>query len=150
MVIKQLEEQMFEDFRNELTNLLRENYLINFPNIVFDEMYFIQKTNGMFNYIKAGKANVFIAMDECVCGLVWILEREFIFERRLHINEIVVGEKFRSGGIGKELVEKVLTYANEIGISKVDLNMTVNNRRAFEFYKKMGFNIESQLLSLDI
>ncbi len=56
-----------------------------------------------------------------------------------YISNIAVDPEFRSQGIGTCILENALKLAEDSGCRKVILNVTLNNERALEFYKKFGF-----------
>jgi GNAT superfamily N-acetyltransferase len=53
--------------------------------------------------------------------------------------DIVVKEEFRGKGYGKEIVETILSKANEKGIRKSYLQVMLNNPIAINLYKSLGF-----------
>ncbi len=55
------------------------------------------------------------------------------------VHEIVVLPEFRGMGIGKALMERVISYFREKGLGTVELWVGDENFRAIEFYKKLGF-----------
>ncbi len=150
MEITKVEVKNFGIYSNYILKLIKQNYFINFPNKDFNEKYFMDKINNMFNYIKNNNAIIYIAIEETVCGLLWIFERNYITERRLHINELVVDEKFRGRGIGIKLMDKAIEYAENNNIDKIDLFVRPNNYKAIDFYKNKGFNIDCYLMCLDV
>jgi len=58
-----------------------------------------------------------------------------------YISNIAVDPEFRSQGIGTCILENALKLAEDSGCRKVILNVTLNNERALEFYKKFGFKV---------
>jgi ribosomal protein S18 acetylase RimI-like enzyme len=66
------------------------------------------------------------------------------FSKREHkkvgaIHEIVVHPSYRGMGIGQALMERILNYFREKGLSKVELWVGDENHSAIEFYRKFGF-----------
>lgn len=57
------------------------------------------------------------------------------------ISSVAVKEEYHRNGIGKKLLDAVKTSANSKGISLIRLEVSGNNFRALNFYKKMGFDI---------
>jgi glucosamine-phosphate N-acetyltransferase len=53
-----------------------------------------------------------------------------------HIEDVVVDTEYRSKGIGKTLIKKVIDISREFGCYKVILDCSSKN---IEFYEKMGF-----------
>lgn len=58
-----------------------------------------------------------------------------------YISNIAVSHEFRSQGIGTCILENALKLAEDSGCRKVILNVTLNNERALEFYKKFGLKV---------
>lgn len=59
---------------------------------------------------------------------------------------IVVAEKFWSQGIGKELMNRLFTWASENGITtKLRLEVRTDNKKAAALYLKLGFIVEGCL-----
>ena len=55
---------------------------------------------------------------------------------------IGVRQKFRCHGIGKRLLSETLTKAQDLGISRIELEVFASNKVAVEFYQKQGFEVE--------
>jgi len=56
----------------------------------------------------------------------------------LHLEDLIVTEKFRGKGIGKALYDKVLDFALQKGIKRVEWVVLDWNRPAIAFYKSTG------------
>ena len=56
------------------------------------------------------------------------------------ISGLVVDERFRGQGIGKQLVEKVKLWCKGKSINKLRVRCNVTRTRSHEFYLKLGFN----------
>ena len=67
------------------------------------------------------------------CGY-GVIEKDFV-----GLFDIIVKEKYRGNGYGKEIVETILSKANENGINKAYLSVVDNNTVAKNMYKKFGF-----------
>ena len=55
------------------------------------------------------------------------------------VEYVVVDEKCRSRGIGKLLMESVMSIAKEAGCYKIMLTSDIRRERAHKFYKSIGF-----------
>ncbi|MFA5308594.1 MAG: GNAT family N-acetyltransferase [Dehalococcoidales bacterium] len=60
------------------------------------------------------------------------------------IEYVVVDEKCRSRGIGKELMEYCLARAREAGCYKVILTSDKRRERAHKFYRELGFEASAE------
>ena len=56
----------------------------------------------------------------------------------IHLEDLIVTEKFRERGIGKALYDEVLKYALEKGIKRVEWVVLDWNKPAIEFYISTG------------
>lgn len=55
------------------------------------------------------------------------------------VDDVYVAPKYRSGGIGRELVERVKEWSKEKGSSGISLQVAAANERGRSFYKDLGF-----------
>jgi GNAT superfamily N-acetyltransferase len=60
------------------------------------------------------------------------------------VEYVVVDEKYRSKGIGKLLMESVISLAKEAGCYKIMLTSDLRRERAHKFYKSLGFQPSAQ------
>lgn len=59
--------------------------------------------------------------------------------RSIYIDQMGVADGFQRQGIGRALMDKVQTFAQEQGIGRLELSVWVDNSEAIEFYRQMGF-----------
>lgn len=59
----------------------------------------------------------------------------------IYIDNILIAEKYRSKGIGKQLIEAVKNKARECGCRLIELETQNTNVPAIEFYLKQGFKV---------
>ena len=62
--------------------------------------------------------------------------------KTLYIDDICVDEHSRGRHIGKALYEYVYNYAKSIGCHNITLNVWEGNDSAYNFYKRMGMQIQ--------
>jgi GNAT superfamily N-acetyltransferase len=55
------------------------------------------------------------------------------------VEYVVVDEKYRSRGIGRQLMEYVISLAKEAGCYKIMLTSDLRRERAHKFYESLGF-----------
>ena len=60
--------------------------------------------------------------------------------KRLYLDDLCVDENHRSMGIGRKLMEYVISYAREIGCHNLDLNVWCFNENARRFYESFGMS----------
>lgn len=75
----------------------------------------------------AGMANALITISTAEGGRVLLLE------------DVIVRSEHRGGGLGRQLVEHVLDWAREQGMTRVTLLADRDNHAARDFYRKLGF-----------
>jgi GNAT superfamily N-acetyltransferase len=75
----------------------------------------------------AGMANALITISTAEGGRVLLLE------------DVIVGKEYRGGGLGRKLVEHVIAWANEQGMTRITLLADRDNQAALDFYRKLGF-----------
>ncbi len=74
-----------------------------------------------------GMANALITVSTAEGGRVLLLE------------DVIVCSEHRGGGLGRRLVEHVLDWAGEQGMTRVTLLADRDNRAALDFYRRLGF-----------
>lgn len=62
-----------------------------------------------------------------------------------HVYGVYVKQKYRGVGIGRMLLEKIITQAKELGIEILLLNCTITQTAAMGLYKNLGFVSYGQL-----
>ncbi|SFD68704.1 Protein N-acetyltransferase, RimJ/RimL family [Lentibacillus persicus] len=67
-------------------------------------------------------------------------------KRNKHSAYIALGvhDAFYGQGIATSLIERVYEWANEMGISRLELTVIKDNEKAINLYQKMGFQIEGE------
>ena len=55
------------------------------------------------------------------------------------ISDLMVSKDFRRSGLGKKIFKENVTWFNLKNIKRVELSVSVKNRSATKFWKKMGF-----------
>lgn len=147
MIIEILDQDHYPLWRNQISKLIDDSSLINFPDFDLGSDYGKEKAAKAEEYLRSGAAIVFAAYEEDVLiGWVWSHKIERLNKTRLHIAEIIIDERFRGKGIGSKLLSFVESYAVKNGFSEMDLMVTASNAAAVEFYKKDGFETERYLM----
>lgn len=75
----------------------------------------------------AGMTNALITISTAEGGRVLLLE------------DVIVSRVHRGGGYGRRLVEHVLDWAHEQGMTRVTLLADRDNHPALDFYRRLGF-----------
>lgn len=66
------------------------------------------------------------------------------------LEHMFVNENERGKGIGEELVEEFKDWAKKNKLNKIKVNVSFNNKKAIEFYKKVGLMPADVTMSGDI
>ena len=75
----------------------------------------------------AGMANALITISTSEGGKVLLLE------------DVIVSHAHRGGGLGRKLIDHVLDWAKQQGMTRVTLLADRDNAPALDFYRKLGF-----------
>jgi len=64
-----------------------------------------------------------------------------VFDRpdRLLVGDFYVRERHRGDGLARELLDRAVRRAREVGCPELTLDVDVDNERALGFYEKVGF-----------
>ncbi|MBI4279611.1 MAG: GNAT family N-acetyltransferase [Armatimonadetes bacterium] len=63
----------------------------------------------------------------------------FLYRRRGYIHDVYTRQGFRRHGIGRQMVQGLLDWLRDRGVSLVELTVAVNNDEAVAFWKALGF-----------
>lgn len=84
-------------------------------------------------------------MDNLIVGMALFYNRFSTWQgASLHLEDLIVTEKYRQKGIGKALYDEVLNYALENNINRVEWVVLDWNTPAVNFYKSTGANVYEQ------
>lgn len=105
------------------------------------------------NKIKDNKNNYILAVeDKKVLGFL-----SLNIDYQLHhinkvatIEELVVSSNYRSGGIGKLLLEEAIHYAKDNHCEIIELTSNFSRERAHNFYIKNGFEKNSFKFKMEL
>lgn len=64
---------------------------------------------------------------------------EKVDEQECHLEDLYVYEQYRNRGMGKQLLNKAMNKAKEMGFRNMSLNVLPNNGNARVLYKGLGF-----------
>lgn len=140
-------ELKFEDSFSEEIKLLDESYL----NEVHDEI--VSSFDRYYGCVPTTDELIISIKNEEILGIVeennlkGFIEFKKSSKRSLIINHISVLKKYRRQGIGKNLIEKLCSYAIKIGYNRIELFVNEDNEEAISFYKSLGF-VEKNIKSI--
>lgn len=67
-------------------------------------------------------------------------------QRAYILNDLYVSSNSRTGGVGKQLIEKTFEYARQNNARYVTLETSIDNTKAQSLYKKMGMKVDNSVL----
>lgn len=127
-----------------------------YPNI-FKPYEFKSICEYFSNIITHEKHHFIICKDnELPIGYIWFEEVQlsataFSIEKHyLYIHQVSVNEEYRGKGAGKLLFDSVITFAKEIKVERIGLDYWMKNETAKAIYEKMGFQLEREVVFLDL
>ncbi|UOQ85775.1 GNAT family N-acetyltransferase [Gracilibacillus salinarum] len=100
------------------------------------------QSNVIEDFLNKGNATIFVAEEEKLTGYIMAIGGNA--NRNKHTVYIVIGvlNKFRAQGIGSLLINKLVEWANEHAIHRLELTVVTKNKHAISLYEKMGFEVE--------
>lgn len=108
----------------------------------------------MDEFVNAGFGNnpvwkAFVAVDgDLIVGLALYYVRYSTWKGcRLYLEDLIVTESYRGSGIGKQLFDRTIQEAQELGFSGMVWQVLDWNEPAIKFYNKYGANIEAGWLN---
>jgi ribosomal protein S18 acetylase RimI-like enzyme len=91
-------------------------------------------------------------VNETLVGFVLFSLRKTLLHHGLSgvITELVVTEKYRGKGIGKQLIFTAIKHCTKVGCCEVEVSTEQSNRGARELYKRCGFEERGILFEMDL
>jgi N-acetylglutamate synthase-like GNAT family acetyltransferase len=94
-------------------------------------------------YLNSDIYEVLVAEDDgIIVGFITLtLQESFVFDKCMHVETLVIDEKIRGKGIGRELMIAAENFARDNSCDLIGL-FTLNKRRkdgTHNFYEKMGY-----------
>ena len=81
-------------------------------------------------------------LDEKIVGIALVYYRFSTWKgRTIHLEDLIVSESHRGTGIGMALYKKVMEFADENKVKRVEWNVLDWNTNAIEFYENTGAHI---------
>ncbi len=96
------------------------------------------------NLIKA-ESIIFVEEEDHILD-GFILVKRAVENRIYHTAYIVLGvrEDASGKGIGSNLLKEAIEWAEETGITRLELTVIVDNDKAYHLYEKLGFEVEGR------
>lgn len=81
-------------------------------------------------------------VDSEIVGMALVYFRFSTWKgRSLHLEDLIVKDKMRGSGIGKELYTKVIKYAYNKKVKRIEWAVLNWNNRAIKFYERSGATV---------
>lgn len=138
MVIKELS----VDDAQQLARLMREVEASS-PYMLMEAGERTLTVEGAESLLKQANLTVFGAEDSGLLAGYTLVIRETARKKK-HCASIVIGvhEEYRGTGVGKQLLQAVMAWANHQEIKRIELTVVSENKAALTLYKKVGFEVE--------
>lgn len=93
-----------------------------------------------------GKDTILVALDaDYLVGFIQFGEVSYdsiaTTKNDVGLNKIFVGTDYQGKGIGKQLIEAMLTHDRLVHVESIYLDVYAENIKAIELYKKYGFQV---------
>lgn len=138
------------DIHNEAARLVTESYSGHIDALINDQYRSIPGARrflrniiqypgcGTFNY-----AASFIARESDSNRLLGLSFASNVSAEAGHITQLCVTPRFRSTGLGYELMRRSIDALGQAGARQVSLTVTTKNKVAVNFYERLGFRTEN-------
>ena len=100
----------------------------------YEEGYLDKFCDGHEDWICVAEVNNFVAAYLSI-------EVHHEQENFIYLDDLSVSGKYRSNGIGTELIKTAEKFAEEADISIIVFHVEKSNNRAFNLYRKLGYSI---------
>ncbi|WP_338731980.1 GNAT family N-acetyltransferase [Mangrovimonas cancribranchiae] len=81
-------------------------------------------------------------MNQNIAGIALVYTRFSTWKgKALHLEDLIVRESFRGHGLGKALLDEVVTYGKKIKAKRICWEVLDWNEPAITFYEKNGANV---------
>jgi ribosomal protein S18 acetylase RimI-like enzyme len=99
-----------------------------------------EKIDSLISYLKDGRALLIVyILEKKLVGFLWACKLNVNNTERLHLLYFAVLPQYQKNGIGKLLITAAEEKARDMDISLVELNVTVQNESARQFYLNNGY-----------
>lgn len=141
VVIRQAEERDWEHIRdiNETSFVANKSFD---PYLDMNWVYTEKAKKYFFTAITDPQYHVLIAeLDGRPVGYLILGPKQYDYRivRMIEVQNMAVLSEYRSKGIGSMLIREAKKWAEQKGFQTLYVNAYIQNHRAVEFYKKMGF-----------
>jgi len=136
--ITPITENLIESYREAVGRVAREKKYLVFldsPSLAMSKAFVLSN-------IKDGWPHVVATIGDDVIGWCDITGHNRPVLSHVGCLGIGIVKEYRGCGIGKELLSEALSLAQKRGLTRIELTVREDNKRAIEIYKKFGFLTE--------
>lgn len=150
MEIIEFEGKYLEDIKNLLVEL--EEYILTIDKDNLDQLHPDYRDKMAIldlDEIKNNNGKCFLAIDNnkavgLIMGIVGNYDEydylDYKCPKRGEVTELIISQKVRSSGLGKQLMNKMEEYFRSIGCEYVMIDVFAYNELAVNFYEKQGYH----------
>ena len=113
-----------------------------------NENFTIDEINKTLDKIEKNNIKYFIAKENKrivgSCYIIIIPNLTYNGKSIGYIENVIIDEKYRRKGIGKEIMRMAIKYAEEEECYKIVLQSGIGRTEAHKFYESIGFNGETK------
>jgi len=108
--------------------------------IPYNEEQKIQLVKGLYEHpsrlvLLARSGDAFVGLTNCFINFATFTVKPYV-----NVHDVIVSQEWRNKGVGRKLLETVIEKAEELGCSKVTLEVRDDNRNARHLYNSLGFS----------
>ena len=88
---------------------------------------------------------VYIACQKADSVIGWInvyVANELLVSKQAEIGGLIVDERYRACGIGRQLMQQAKVWAQQQGCSSLQVRSNIIRQQAHSFYERVGFNLD--------
>lgn len=91
--------------------------------------------------LRSANTNIFVARNDSglIIGMATLIVFKALSGRRATLEDIVVNKEYRGQGLGKKLLQTVMSFARKENISYIDLTSRPSRIAANNLYASSGF-----------
>ena len=111
---------------------------IDILNCFYENIFHVKKNyNELSNYIK-----IYVIENK----IIGFIDYSILYERA-ELNYIFICDEYKKQGYASKLMDYMLNDLKDNNVLSITLEVNVNNEKAINLYKKMGFNVINKRLN---
>jgi ribosomal protein S18 acetylase RimI-like enzyme len=143
MEIKEYRSENLEEFKRLFAELQTFEKSV-YPGRAEPTPEFMEKlTQSLIDDVNKQQGKIYLAyVEEKAAGFVAGYVEEDVENDNTYfrIDSLVTSEKFRNKGVAKSLMDRVEEYAKSMGQTKIGMGVLSGNKKAYKYYRKLGFD----------